>query len=145
MSIPQRIVSLVPSQTELLYSLGLDDRVVGITKFCVHPEEWFRTKTRVGGTKTVHIDKVLSLAPNLVIANKEENVKEQVEAIAEKVPVWVSDINNLSDAYHMIAEIGRLTDTEEKASSLAADINRRFTKLEKDLSEKVWPGQGLLT
>ena len=67
---PLRIISLVPSQTELLYDLGLDEEVVGITKFCVHPDVWYRTKTRVGGTKTIYIDKVKSLSPTLIIANK---------------------------------------------------------------------------
>ncbi len=72
---PLRIISLVPSQTELLYDLGLDEEVVGITKFCVHPDVWYRTKTRIGGTKTVNIEKVKSLSPTLIIANKEENTK----------------------------------------------------------------------
>ena len=76
---PQRIVSLVPSQTELLFDLGLDEQVVGITKFCVHPDKWFRTKMRVGGTKTLQIDRIAALEPDLIIANKEENVREQVE------------------------------------------------------------------
>lgn len=65
---PQRIISLVPSITELLFSLGLEDRVVGITKFCVHPEDWFRTKTRVGGTKNIHIDIIQRLSPHPIIS-----------------------------------------------------------------------------
>src|SRR5688572_2494230 len=92
---PRRIVSVVPSQTELLYDLGLDKEVVGITKFCIHPAEWFRTKTRVGGTKNLNLQKIKSLQPDLVLANKEENVKEQIEALAQHFPVWVSDINTL--------------------------------------------------
>ena len=76
-SFPKRIISLVPSQTELLHDLGLDDRVVGITKFCIHPNEWFQNKARVGGTKTVNIEKVQQLQPDLIIANKEENTKEE--------------------------------------------------------------------
>nr|MBA3285414.1 cobalamin-binding protein [Nitrosopumilus sp.] len=74
-SVPQRIISVVPSQTELLYDLALKDRIFGITKFCIHPEEMFRTKTRVGGTKQLHIDKIKELNPDLIIANKEENTK----------------------------------------------------------------------
>jgi ABC-type Fe3+-hydroxamate transport system substrate-binding protein len=70
---PQRIMSLVPSQTELLFDLGLGDRVVGITKFCIHPEEWYRTKPRVGGTKQVDLEKICALKPDLIIGNKEEN------------------------------------------------------------------------
>jgi len=79
---PRRIISLVPSQTELLFDLGLDKEVVGITKFCVHPGEWFKTKQRVGGTKQIKMDVIHQLQPDLVIANKEENVKEQVEALS---------------------------------------------------------------
>ena len=74
---PTHIVSLVPSQTELLYYLGLEKEVVGITKFCVHPKQWFNTKTRVGGTKAVHLDAVKALSPHLIIANKEENVRSR--------------------------------------------------------------------
>src|SRR5215212_44032 len=92
---PQRIISLVPSQTELLYDLGLNEEVVGITKFCVHPEQWFRTKTRVGGTKQLHIDKIKELKPDLIIANKEENLREEIEELAKEFPVWISNVTNL--------------------------------------------------
>src|SRR3954471_7687045 len=97
----KRIVSLVPSQTELLYALGLSEEVVGITKFCVHPKNWFRTKQRIGGTKTVNIDAVRTLQPDLIIANKEENVRDQIEALERIAPVWVSDIETLEDAVEM--------------------------------------------
>ena len=60
-SVPRRIVSVVPSQTELLFDLGLEDRVVGITKFFVHPEHWFRSKTRVGGTKKLEVERIKGL------------------------------------------------------------------------------------
>src|SRR5688572_23408089 len=80
-SVPRRIISLVPSQTELLADLGLDEEVVGITKFCVHPESWFINKTRVGGTKQIKMDIIHQLNPDLVLANKEENVKEQIEEL----------------------------------------------------------------
>lgn len=79
-AVPKRILSLVPSQTELLFDLGLDEQIVGITKFCLHPPEWFYTKTKIGGTKKLHPDVIDQLQPDLIIANKEENVKEQVEA-----------------------------------------------------------------
>jgi len=127
--IPQRIISLVPSQTELLYDLGLDVQVAGITKFCVHPESWFRSKKRIGGTKNVHRDIVDSLQPDLVIANKEENVKEQVEALAAQYPVWVSDVNNLEDALDMVQTIGAMTGTMARADQLRQDIITRFATL----------------
>jgi len=130
---PQRIVSLVPSQTELLYDLGLGDRVAGITKFCIHPNEWFRTKTRIGGTKTIKIDTIHQLQPDLIIANKEENVKEQVEELAIRYPVWVSDVNNLDDALEMITDIGKITSTHEKAEETVQAIRNNFEALAANL------------
>ena len=126
---PLRIVSLVPSQTELLFSLGLDEEVVGITKFCIHPDHWFRSKNRVGGTKKLDINKIRSLQPNLVIANKEENTLEDVTAIETFCPVWTSDISNFSDAVDMINRIGDLTGTSEKASVMVNEISREFSNI----------------
>lgn len=130
MPVFKRIISLVPSQTELLYSLGLEDSVVGITRFCVHPDSWFRQKARIGGTKAIDPARVDALQPDLIIANKEENERPQIEALAERYPVWVSDIKTLSDALDMIRSIGELTDTVHKADALADEIARRFAALE---------------
>jgi ABC-type Fe3+-hydroxamate transport system substrate-binding protein len=123
---PKRIVSLVPSQTELLHYLGLETETIAITKFCVHPETWFRNKERVGGTKTIDIEKIRSLNPDLVIANKEENIKEQVEKIAEEFPVWLTDVNDLTGAYEMINDIGMLTMKVKEASELIDRIRNKF-------------------
>lgn len=128
-SIPSRIVSLVPSQTELLHYFGLDQSVIGITKFCIHPDAWFRSKTRVGGTKQLSLDVIHRLKPDLIIANKEENVKEQVEALAKDYPVWVSDVNNLDDAYSMIASIGEMVQKSEAAQHLINKIQAEFATL----------------
>lgn len=124
-----RIVSLVPSQTELLYALGLDYEVIGITKFCVHPEKWFRTKKRIGGTKQINIESILSLQPDLVIANKEENVKEQIEALRLHIPVYTSCISKLEEAVDMIKDIATLTGKSEKGVNLAEEIVNRFKTL----------------
>jgi ABC-type Fe3+-hydroxamate transport system substrate-binding protein len=126
---PKRIISLVPSQTELLADLGLTDEVVGITKFCIHPNGWFRSKTRVGGTKQVNTGIIHSLHPDLVIANKEENVKEQVEELQKQYPVWISDVNNLDDAYVMIEQVGAMTGKAEKAIHIIEQINTAFSQL----------------
>ena len=107
---PERIVSLVPSQTELLHALGLGERVVGITKFCLYPEDWYRNKPRVGGTKTVNFQKVKELAPDLIIGNKEENERSDIEGLESDYPVWMSDIFNLEDSLKMIRQVGELTD-----------------------------------
>jgi ABC-type Fe3+-hydroxamate transport system substrate-binding protein len=124
--LPRRIISLVPSQTELLAELGLDDEVVGITKFCIHPEEWFRRKRRIGGTKQLHLEAIQALQPDLILANKEENVKEQVEALAKSCPVWTSDVNDLSGALEMIRQLGLLTGKAKEAAELALSIGQSF-------------------
>ncbi len=123
---PQRIISLVPSQTELLFDLGLDEKVVGITKFCVHPSEWFQTKARVGGTKTINFEKIAALRPDLIIGNKEENDRAQIETLAEHYPVWMSDITTLQDATDMVLRLGVLTDRTEKAEALVTEISTAF-------------------
>ncbi len=128
---PQRIVSLVPSQTELLYDLGLNDEVTGITKFCVHPETWFRNKQRIGGTKTVHIDKVKELNPDLIIANKEENTRSQIEELAAMFPVWISDIKTIGQGLQMICEVGDMTGKMVPALQLCNDISSGFLNLPK--------------
>jgi ABC-type Fe3+-hydroxamate transport system substrate-binding protein len=126
---PTRIVSIVPSQTELLAHLGLNDEVVGITKFCIHPPEWFNNKTRIGGTKQLHIDRIKLLQPDLIIANKEENIKEQVEELMQDFPVWVSDVNNLQDALQMIEQIGTIIGKDKQANQLVLSIEESFSQL----------------
>lgn len=126
---PQRIISLVPSQTELLHDLGLGDRVVGITKFCVHPETWFRSKERVGGTKKVDMEKVRALKPDLIIGNKEENERADIEALEREFPVWMSDVRDLKDAQDMITAIGKLTSTELRAEAINQCISEAFNGL----------------
>jgi len=126
---PKRIVSLVPSQTELLYDLGLDESVVGITKFCIHPPAWLTTKTIIGGTKNIHLERIKALNPDLIIANKEENVKEQVEALAENFNVFVTDINDLNSALQMIKDIGLLTGTPAKAGEISNAIINNFSNI----------------
>lgn len=130
--VPKRIVSLVPSQTELLYSLGLDEEVVGITKFCVHPEKWFKTKTRIGGTKNLNIEKIISLSPDLIIANKEENVKESVDELSKLFPVWITDIADLDDSIKMIKDISQLVGKEKDGIELSDKIKQLFESLNTD-------------
>lgn len=126
---PQRIISLVPSQTELLHYLGLENEVVGITKFCVHPKEWHQSKTRVGGTKQLHLDIIKELQPDLVIANKEENVREQIGEISQFCPVYTTDVSSLQDALQMIRAIGALVQREPAAMILANSIAGKFRSL----------------
>lgn len=124
-----RIISLVPSQTELLYDLGLTHEVVGITRFCVHPAEWHQHKMRIGGPKALHLDKIKALRPDLIIANKEENIKTEVEELAKETDVWLVDIHNLDDALQMIEDIGILVGKEEAARVLKLQIESGFQEL----------------
>jgi ABC-type Fe3+-hydroxamate transport system substrate-binding protein len=124
---PRRIVSLVPSQTELLAHLGLENEVVGITKFCVHPHNWFEAKPRIGGTKTLNFEKIKALKPDLIIGNKEENERAQIEQLAARYPVWMSDVRTLEDAYDMIGRVGELVGKSAEAQKLVATIQGRFS------------------
>lgn len=117
-----RIVSLVPSQTELLFDLGLEEEVIGITKFCIHPHIWYKTKQRVGGTKKLNLEIIDSLHPDLIIANKEENTKEDIEALAKKYPIYLSDVSNVNDALEMIHEVGMLVGKQQEALQIINEI-----------------------
>ncbi|HOZ52953.1 MAG TPA: helical backbone metal receptor [Chitinophagaceae bacterium] len=139
----KRIISVVPSQTELLYDLGLNEEVVGITKFCIHPHEWYKSKKRIGGTKNLNIDLIHSLQPDLIIANKEENTKEQIEELQKQYPVYLSDIYNLDDALNMIKDIGKLVNKVAESESIVQSIqiaksNATFTKTNLKTLYLIW-------
>lgn len=129
---PKRIISLVPSQTELLYDLGLEDRVVGITKFCVHPKRWFYTKERVGGTKNVNIEKVWNLNPDLIIANKEENNKADIDQLKGAFPVWTSEVKDLESNLNLIHCLGEILNLPVQSNALNDSIKMRFNALNTD-------------
>ena len=128
---PKRIISLVPSQTELLFDLGLDDSIVGITKFCIHPKDKTKNKIKVGGTKNFHIKKIVSLKPDLIIGNKEENDRERIEHLQTLFPVWMSDVYNLEDALDMIKKMGKIVLRSAKANEIAKTIQAEFFVLPK--------------
>lgn len=111
----RRIVSTVPSQSEYLFDLGLENEVIGITKFCIHPKSWFESKQKIGGTKNLHLEKIAALNPDLIIANKEENTLSDIEWLAERFPIYISDINTLKEAYQSMSDIGMLTNREVEA------------------------------
>ncbi len=128
---PLRIVSLVPSQTELLFYLGLEEEVVGITKFCIHPAEQFKLKSKIGGTKNVRIEAIHALIPDLIIGNKEENEKSQIEELSKHYPVWMSDIKTLEDALEMIERVGALVNKKAEATTLVDTIFAQHQSLKK--------------
>jgi ABC-type Fe3+-hydroxamate transport system substrate-binding protein len=134
---PQRIISLVPSQTELLFDLGKGDKVVGRTKFCIHPADEVKNIQRIGGTKNLNIELIKSLQPDLIIANKEENTKEQIDELVKHFPVWISDIQTLYDALDMITKIGELLEAEQKAKEMVSQIQANFSALKNTTPKKV--------
>lgn len=137
--VPRRIVSLVPSQTELLVDLGLREQIVGVTKFCVHPRDLRKQKKVVGGTKQVHYDRIKALDPDIILCNKEENTREMVAELEKIAPVHVSDVKTVEDSLELILQYGRIFEVVKKASELAEKIRvekELFQQEIKDVPEK---------
>ena len=126
---PQRIVSLVPSQTELLFDLELDEAIVGVTRFCEHPAEKCAQKTIVGGTKQFNFEQIAALEPDLILGNKEENYEEGIEHLRQDYPVWMSDIYTLPHALDMIQTVGKMTGRRERAAAMVVHIQDAFDQL----------------
>src|SRR5690606_19470918 len=127
-TIPDRIdkiISLVPSITEFLYDLGLEEKIVGKTIFCTRPEN-AKDISKVGGTKKVKFELINELQPDIIICNKEENTPEIVTSLEDKYPVWVSDINNSEDAYQMMRALGKILEVESKAEQWISLIQQNF-------------------
>jgi ABC-type Fe3+-hydroxamate transport system substrate-binding protein len=144
-----KIVSLVPSQTEFLFDIGLAENVVGITKFCIHPAEALKQKTIIGGTKNINIKKILELEPDIVIANKEENEQSQIEELMKQVPVWISDIYTLDDAYQMMLSLGEIFHKPNEASAIVSEIKHNFLLINSKNTGKrvayfIWRGPYML-
>ena len=126
---PLRIVSLVPSQTELLFDLGLQEQVEGVTKFCLYPPTARQAASVIGGTKNFDFAKIKTINPDLIIGNKEENYQEGIEQLERHFPVWLSDITSLPEALDMIRRVGDLTGKLPLAEPLAAAIKQSFDRL----------------
>ncbi|MCE7056578.1 helical backbone metal receptor [Algoriphagus sp. AGSA1] len=123
---PRRIISLVPSQTELLVDLGLEEKIVGVTKFCIHPEGLKKRKAIIGGTKNYRLEVIESLKPDLIIGNKEENERAGIEELMGKYPVWMSDVYTLEDSLEMIGSLGEMLSANEKAQGIIRQLKRDF-------------------
>lgn len=126
-----KIVSLVPSQTELLFDLGLGNKIVGRTKFCIHPKKEVEKVKIVGGTKTFHIDQIKKLQPDLIIGSKEENQKELIQSLEKDFPIWLSNIITLPDAIAMINSLSELLEVKEKGDHINDTISKRFSEIPK--------------
>lgn len=134
---PKRIISLVPSQTELLVDLGLEAVLVGVTKFCVHPTNLRKDKVVVGGTKQVNFQKIKALQPDIILCNKEENTKAMIEELEHIAPVHVSDVNTIEDCFQLIEMYGALFQISPKASAIIDGIKHaRFQFQNKNKNKK---------
>ena len=127
--VPQRIISLCPSLTATLYDLGLGERIVGITHFCIHPADKVKGVVKVGGTKKLKMDRVEALTPDLIIAEKEENTQEMVEALEKHYPVYVADVLDLEGSLKMVRDLGLVTGEEEKGVLLANEVQRAYEEV----------------
>jgi len=127
---PKYIISLVPSQTELLFDLGLEENSCGTTTFCIHPADKTKQVKKIGGTKKFNMEKIHFLHPDLIIGNKEENYVEGIEELQRQYSVWMSDINNLANAGSMIMEVARITGRDKFGENLADEIMQRFDDYE---------------
>ncbi|WP_317896583.1 ABC transporter substrate-binding protein [Aurantibacillus circumpalustris] len=127
---PLRIISVVPSQSEFLWDIGLRDELVGITKFCIHPKEMRVSKARVGGTKKLNLKKIRELKPDLIIGNKEENDQFQIEELQKEFPVWMSDIYTFQDAFKMMEGLGILLNKEPETMQVVNELKMSFLRIQ---------------
>lgn len=126
----RRIVSLIPSITEILFAIGAGDRVVGCTIYCTEPPEGVANKTRVGGEKNPRLDVIRDLAPDLVIANVEENVREHVDTLRGwGIPVHVTYPRTVADGIRLVGELGALLEVGERARAIEAELRARYEQV----------------
>ena len=128
----------MPSQTELLVDLGLQNCLVGITKFCVHPKNLRKDKTVVGGTKSVHFDKIKALKPDVILCNKEENTWDMVTELEKIAPVHVSVVSTISASLELIKDYGQLFNVQEKALKLVTSLETKLLAFSKEMQSKEW-------
>jgi ABC-type Fe3+-hydroxamate transport system substrate-binding protein len=126
---PQRVISLVPSQSEFLWDIGIRAELVGITRFCIHPHEMFKNVERVGGTKKLNLEKIRRLQPDLIIGNKEENDQAQIETLQREFPVWMSDINDFDGAFEMMEKLGFLLGMEKRSGEIISELKRSLPEI----------------
>lgn len=134
---PKRIISLCPSITETLFDLGLVDRIVGRTRYCIHPAGQVENVKTVGGTKKIKETVIDELSPDLIIAEKEENKKEMIDSLERKYPVFVTEIKTFEDGLRMIKDLGEITDRSTPAENMVESIEAKFRELTATNGKKV--------
>jgi ABC-type Fe3+-hydroxamate transport system substrate-binding protein len=129
-ALPQRVISLCPSLTETLVDYGLGERLVGRTRFCIHPKEALRAVQNVGGTKEVDFERIRKLQPDLIIGEKEENTAAMIAALEQEWPVFMTDVRDLESAEQMMYDLGEITGTEVRANEIAGKVQASWSKVE---------------
>ena len=122
---PQRIASLVPSLSEALWWLGLGDKLVGVTRYCVRPADGFPWAERIGGTKNPDVPRIVGLSPDVVVANAEENRLKDIEELRSAgVPVFVTFPKTVTESAITLRKLGRLVGERERGNEMADAIDR---------------------
>ena len=133
---PKKIVSFAPAITETLFSLNLQEHIVGRTRFCIHPKGIVEKAVNVGGTKDLKMERIHALQPDLIVVEKEENTKEMVEELEQHYPVYAFEVQTVEDALTMIATLGTIVDRTIEADALVHDIRSAFTAFPKLYEKK---------
>lgn len=128
---PKRIISLCPSITDTLFSLQLENEVVGRTRFCIFPEGRVKKVKAVAGTKDIKLEAIHEAKPDLIFVEKEENTEEIVKKLEQYYPVYVAEVQSIKDAYRMIHDVGHVTDRENEAEDLVKNIHSQFNSFPK--------------
>lgn len=127
---PKRIVSLVPSITETLFTFGAADSVVAVTNFCVEPSDAIGTKTTVGGTKTLDVAAIKEIAPDLVIANAEENREEDIRQLVRGgLRVFVTFPRTVAAAINMMRQLAEITDAIDTATPILQEAEETLAEI----------------
>jgi ABC-type Fe3+-hydroxamate transport system substrate-binding protein len=133
---PERVISLVPSLTETLFELGLGERIVGVSRYCKYPADQIDSRTRVGGVHDPDRGKILSLEPDLIIANMEENRKEDIEFFEGKgLRVYMTFSKTVEDVISLIEELGELAEVIPRAQEISRDMRKEYDRIRKSEKE----------
>lgn len=123
---PVRIISCVPSITEILFEFNPAGNIIGRTKFCIHPKPQIQQIPIIGGTKNLRLEEIKARKPDLIFANKEENQKDQIEELAKEFPCYVSDIPNVENTCAFIADLGLIFSKEDLAKRINQNIRKEL-------------------
>jgi ABC-type Fe3+-hydroxamate transport system substrate-binding protein len=126
---PERVISLCPSQTLTLADLGASGQLAGITRFCIHPDEIWKSVKRIGGTKRVNFDAILEIQPDLIIGEKEENTEGMIQELSKDYPVYMTDVTDIPSSLDMVRRLGEIVGAEAKAVEMIEEIKQALGRI----------------